>query len=83
MLKTPAKSEFPLGNVKSQAEWLNVTKTNGCYGCHALGNKATRTIPPQFADMKPEDAWARRILSGQAMTSMANSIGRIETAIAR
>ena len=79
MLKTPAASEFPVGNVKSQAEWLNVTKTNGCFTCHALGNKATRTIPPMFSDMKPEDAWARRILSGQAMTSMANSIGRIET----
>jgi hypothetical protein len=79
MLKTPAASEFPLGNVKSQTEWLNVTKTNGCYGCHALGNKATRTIPAMFSDMKPEDAWARRILSGQAMTSMATAIGRIDT----
>ena len=38
-------SEFPVGNVKSQAEWLNVVKTNGCFTCHALGNKATRTIP--------------------------------------
>jgi hypothetical protein len=79
MLKTPAASEFPLGNVKSQADWLNVTKTNGCFTCHALGNKATRTIPPMFSDMKPEDAWGRRILSGQAMTQMANAIGRIET----
>src|ERR1700741_694959 len=43
MLKTPAKNEFPRGNAKSQIEWLNVTKTNGCYQCHALGNKATRT----------------------------------------
>ena len=79
MLKTPAKAEFPVGNVRSQAQWLNVTKTNGCYGCHALGNKATRTIPAMFADMKPEDAWARRILSGQAMNNMATSIGRIDT----
>jgi hypothetical protein len=79
MLKTPAVHEFPLGNVKTQTEWLNVTKTNGCYGCHALGNKATRTIPTMFSDMKPEEAWARRILSGQAMTSMAAAIGRIET----
>ena len=79
MLKTPAKSEFPVGKVKSQGEWLNITKTNGCYGCHALGNKATRTIPAMFADMKPEDAWARRILSGQAMNNMATSIGRIDT----
>ncbi len=79
MLKTPGKHEFPVGNVKSQGEWLNVTKTNGCYGCHALGTKATRTIPPQFADMKSEEAWARRILSGQAMNSMATAIGRIDT----
>jgi len=79
MLKVPEKHEFPLGNVKSQAEWLNVVKTNGCYGCHALGTKATRTIPPMFADMKSEEAWARRILSGQAMTSMATAIGRIDT----
>ena len=32
-----------------------------------------------FSDMKPEDAWARRILSGQAMNSMATAIGRIDT----
>ena len=79
MLKTPAAHDFPLGNVKTQAEWLNVTKTNGCYGCHALGGKATRTIPSVFADMKSEDAWARRILSGQAMTNMATTIGRLDT----
>jgi hypothetical protein len=79
MLKVPAKHEFPVGKVKSQAEWLNVVKTNGCYGCHALGNKATRTIPAMFSDMKPEEAWARRILSGQAMNNMATSIGRIDT----
>jgi hypothetical protein len=77
MLKVPPKHEFPVGSVKTQAEWLNVVKTNGCFTCHALGNKATRTIPPEFGDMKSEDAWARRILSGQAMTNMATNIGRM------
>ena len=79
MLKVPQKHEFPLDNIKTQAEWLNIVKTNGCYGCHALGNKATRTIPSVFADMKSEDAWARRILSGQAMNNMATTIGRLHT----
>jgi len=78
MLKTPPKDAFPLGNAKSQIEWLNVTKTNGCYGCHALGNKGTRTMPSVFADMKSEEAWARRILSGQAMNNMAATIGRLD-----
>ena len=48
MLKVPDKSEFPLGKVTSQNEWLNVAKTNGCITCHQLGNKATRTIPKEF-----------------------------------
>ena len=63
MLKVPDKSEFPgtgpqgngmPTNIRSQAQWLDVVKTNGCYTCHQLGNKATRTIPKDFADMKPE-----------------------------
>src|SRR5207253_6443334 len=75
MLKVPEKSEFPgtgpQGNgvpvtLKSQAQWLDVVKTNGCYTCHQLGNKATRTMPKEFADMRSEEAWARRIMSGQA-----------------
>src|SRR5712692_2137324 len=87
MLKVPEKGMFPgtgpggnglAAHLKSQAEWLNVVKTNGCFTCHALGNKATRTIPKEFADMKSEDAWARRIMSGQAQLQMANNMGRLD-----
>src|ERR671923_620952 len=88
MLKIPDKSQFPgtgaQGNgmpekLTSQAEWLNVVKTNGCIACHQLGNKATRTIPPAFGDFKTSvEAWQRRILSGQAMTQMVNAMGRID-----
>src|SRR5919204_2317713 len=87
MLKVPDKSEFPgtgpQGNgmpahLKSQSQWLDVVKTNGCYTCHQLGNKATRTIPKEFADMKSEEAWARRIMSGQAQVQMANNMGRMD-----
>jgi len=45
MLAVPAKNEFPIGKTKSQPEWLDALKSNGCIGCHALGNAATRTIP--------------------------------------
>src|SRR5262249_58524481 len=47
-------------------------------GCHQLGSKATGTIPKEFADMKPEEAWARRIMSGQAQLQMANNMGRLD-----
>src|SRR2546426_3025680 len=88
MLRVPEKSEFPgtgpQGNgmpvtLKSQAQWLDVVKTNGCYTCHQLGNKATRTIPKELGQFNSSvEAWARRIVSGQAMTQMANNIKRLD-----
>jgi len=90
MLKVPDTSEFPgtgpSGNgmpatLRSQAQWLDVVKTNGCYGCHALGNKATRTIPKELGDFKSsEEAWQRRLQSGQAMLQMNNAIARLDAA---
>src|SRR5882724_3036145 len=57
MLKVPEKSEFPgkAGGtmpeaMKSQAQWLDIVKTDGCYTCHQLGNKATRTIPKELGE---------------------------------
>jgi hypothetical protein len=88
MLKVPDKSEFPgtgpSGNgmpatIKSQAQWLDTVKTDGCYTCHQLGNKATRTIPKELGQFaSSEEAWARRIQSGQAMMQMVTNIGRID-----
>ncbi len=88
MLKIPDKSLFPgtgpQGNgmpiaAKSQYQWLDSIKTNGCIGCHQLGNKATRTIPKELGEFKTsKDAWQRRILSGQAMTSMMTQIARFD-----
>ena len=89
MLKIPDKSEFPgtgeKGNgmpekLKHQAQWLDVVKTNGCNTCHQLGNKATRTIAKQLGEFKSSsEAWQRRILSGQAMTSMLSAVDRIDS----
>jgi len=77
MLRVPEKSEFPgtgpQGNgvpvaLKSQAQWLDVVKTNGCYTCHALGNKATRTISKELGrfDSRPRRGPTHRVR--QAMT---------------
>src|SRR3954471_24239642 len=52
MLGIPDKAEFPLGNAASQADWLNVVKTNGCVGCHALGTAATRTVSKALGHFK-------------------------------
>ena len=83
MLKIPDKSMFPgtgtgaNGNgmpttMKSQLQWTDQVKTNGCYACHQLGNKATRVIPKELGTFKNSvEAWERRVQSGQAMVQMA------------
>jgi len=78
MLTIPAKTEFPVGKVPHQGEWLHVLKTGGCIGCHSMGTMGTRTIPKAFAGMKSPDAWARRIQSGQALPQMARDINRLD-----
>ena len=54
MLNVPGKDEFPgtgpdgngiPANLKSQAQYLDRLKTDGCEACHQLGNEYTRTIP--------------------------------------
>jgi hypothetical protein len=79
MLHVPPKADFEsgrrpagMGAVRSQEEWLTRIKNGSCVGCHQLGNLATRTLPPAFRDLPHEQAWARRIQSGQAGGDMAN-----------
>ena len=79
MLRIPPKGEFPLGRAASQGEWLNGVKTNGCMSCHAIGTRGTRTISKDLGEFKSsEEAWGRRIASGQAMTQMTTVLGRLD-----
>jgi len=57
LLEIPDKSLFPgtgpNGNgvpiaMRSQDQWLDIVKTDGCYTCHQLGDRATRTLPPNL-----------------------------------
>ena len=89
LLKIPDKSKFPgtgpNGNgipvqFKTQDQWLDVIKTNGCGNCHQIGNYATRTIPQAFAHFDSSlAAWARRVQSGPGGTSMVRTMGRLLT----
>ena len=81
MLQVPPTSDFPgtgptgngiSPNVRSQGEWIrNIVNTDGCTGCHQLGNKATREIPASLGTFaSPAAAWERRVQSGQAGAGM-------------
>src|SRR6185369_8161773 len=87
LLRVPEKSEFPgtgpqgngiSPNMKSQAEYLELIKTDSCWSCHQLGTKATREIPAALGTFdSPAKAWERRIQSGQAGSQMVGGIGRL------
>jgi len=89
MLNVPSSNEFPgtgndgngiNPNIKSQPQFLREFKTDGCFHCHAIGTKATRTLSPLLGDFKSsEDAWMRRIQSGQASKDMVETIERYGT----
>jgi hypothetical protein len=83
----PAKSEFPgtgpKGNgiskdMKSQEQWLHIMKTDSCWSCHQLGDKATREIPANLGKFDSSAAaWGRRIQSGQAGNNMINGLSQL------
>ena len=81
MLRVPAASEFPVGPMKTQPEWVNQIKSSGCMSCHALGSPGTRTMPAMFKEGSKDsaEAWQRRLMAGQAQTQMMNVIGRFDT----
>jgi hypothetical protein len=79
MLKIPAASEFGgKGKIPAkltQNHWVDSMKINGCVNCHQLGTLSTRTFPKDVPfplnDFKTsEEAWFRRIQSGQGGETM-------------
>jgi len=89
MIKVPDRSMFPgtgpNGNginplFKTHDQYLNFVKTNGCGNCHQIGNYATRTIPEALGKFDSSiAAWARRLQSGPAGTTMINNIAQLMT----
>jgi len=91
MLELPPASDFPgtgpagngiAQNIHSQGAYVaRVVNTDGCTGCHQMGNKATREIPQSIleeTDGDSKQAWDRRLLSGQAggqMNARFNQVG--------
>jgi hypothetical protein len=79
MLKIPPLDQFGgKGDIPenlTQVDWLTAIKNQSCVGCHQLGQLATRTIPAALGHFKNgEEAWARRVQSGQASPLMVNPL---------
>ena len=86
LLEVPGENEFPgtstngngiSPNIKTQAQWIHLVKTDSCESCHQLGNQYTRTIPAMFSDLPPAQAWMRRLQSGQAGSAMMGGLSQL------
>ncbi|NNE36870.1 MAG: hypothetical protein HKN08_01090, partial [Gammaproteobacteria bacterium] len=80
MMKVPGEGEVAHleGGLN---EYLANMKNRACIVCHQLGNATTRVIPEAFAEIESsEEAWARRISSGQAGASMLSRAARLGVA---
>jgi hypothetical protein len=82
MLRIPAAEQFGTDGLPrnmKQTDWLNSMKSNGCIGCHQLGQLSTRTIPAALGKFESsEQAWMRRVQSGQSgqmMFAALNGLG--------
>ncbi|HEY1241831.1 MAG TPA: carboxypeptidase-like regulatory domain-containing protein [Bryobacteraceae bacterium] len=91
LMQMPPKSDFPgtgpsgngiSPNIKSQGEWIrSIVNTDGCTGCHQMGDKATREIPKNILSHVADStaAWDLRIKAGQAgggMSARFDQVGR-------
>ncbi|MGE5303206.1 MAG: carboxypeptidase-like regulatory domain-containing protein, partial [Alphaproteobacteria bacterium] len=80
MLKIPEASQFggksAIPAKVTQSGWINLMKSNGCVGCHQLGQLSTRTfprnVPHPLKFSNSEEGWMRRVQSGQSGDSMIN-----------
>jgi len=88
LIRVPAKNEFgPAGadgnggaapNVRSQAEWIRILKSGGCWACHQLGSRGTREIPKALGTFESSSAaWLRRLQSGQAGGAMIGTLSQL------
>ncbi len=87
LMQVPGKNEFPgtgqngngiNENMKNQAMWLRLQKTDSCQSCHQFGGKGTRELPKNLGSFaNSRDAWDRRIQSGQAGAQMAGGLNQM------
>jgi hypothetical protein len=74
MMRLPSDAEVAdiPGGFNAYVMWM---KNMACVGCHQMGNLATRTIPDALGEFETsEQAWMRRLQSGQAGGQMFNQV---------
>lgn len=79
MMKIPPAKDFggstDIPKNITRETWLQRMNNVDCIGCHQIGQESTRNIPAQLGHFKSgEEAWMRRISSGQSGEMMTNRL---------
>jgi hypothetical protein len=78
MMEIPPQEAFGGGSEIPQnvtrERYIAGMKTNGCIGCHQIGQLSTRTAPEAFKEFTGADLWIRRVQAGQAGNQMVNQL---------
>lgn len=79
MLRIPTAAQFAardgIRENVTQQQWLGTMKNLSCVGCHQLGQLSTRTLPASLGTFAShEEAWNRRVQSGQAGSLMFGAL---------
>jgi len=79
MMKIPPEKDFggstDIPKNITRELWRQRMGNVDCIGCHQLGQESTRTIPAPFGEFKTgEEAWMRRVSSGQTGEWMTNRL---------
>ncbi len=82
MLRIPTAADFEardgIGPNVTQQSWLGSMKNLGCIGCHQIGQRSTRTLPPLFSSLpSSQAAWIRRVQSGQSGQQMTGQLSNL------
>jgi hypothetical protein len=74
MMRLPSEAE--LADIPGGLnQYMGTMKNLTCVGCHQLGQLSTRTLPEAFSHFdSSEEAWIRRVSSGQAGQQMLGSL---------
>jgi hypothetical protein len=88
MLRIPTQAQFAardgIRENVTQQQWLGTMKNLSCVGCHQLGQHSTRTLPPSLGTFAShEEAWNRRVQSGQAGQMMSGALSGLGPAAAK
>ena len=81
LIQLPPKDKFPIGDIKSQEEWITHMKM-GSIQFQQMGSRATREFPEPLRKFGSVDAWQKWLTSGESPVGFpSKNVGKLGAAM--